>query len=155
VCDSSALNIATSAQIVGHHISVMLHHRFRIPTYKDSERLLGERMLAPPLGSRPLSRWARGPLSVPWGPGAPVALAPASRLPGQGSSGAAMCHLGSNTYLLAQDSSRATTCPEDGLCRLQAIKQISHGDLNIMMSIRACARVSSKALRNKGCSTLS
>jgi hypothetical protein len=78
-----------------------------------------------------------------------------SRLPARGSSRATTCHLGYNTHLLAQDSSRATTCPEDGLYRLQAIKQISHGDPAIMISIGARARVSSKALRDKGCSARS
>jgi hypothetical protein len=38
---------------------------------------------------------------------------------------------------------------------LQAIKQISSGDPAIMISIGARARVSSKALRDKGCSTRS
>jgi hypothetical protein len=105
---------------------------------------------------------APGPSRVP---AAPV---PASRLgaatcpcgsgsclPAQGSSGAAPCRLGSNTHLLAQGSSRAATCPEDGLCRLQAIKQISPGDLAIMISIGARAHVSSKTLRDKGCSVRS
>jgi hypothetical protein len=66
-----------------------------------------------------------------------------------------MCHLGSSTHLLAQGSSKATTCPEHGLCRLQAIKQISPGDSAIMISIGARARKSSKALRDKGCSARS
>jgi hypothetical protein len=43
-------------------------------------------------------------------------------------------------------------CPVGGLYRLQAIKQISPGDSAITIFIRACVRVSSKALRNKGCS---
>jgi hypothetical protein len=73
-------------------------------------------------------------------------------LPAQGSSGSAMCHLGSTTQLLSQGSSGATTCPEDRLYRLQGIKQISPGDPAIMIFIGAHAHVSSKALHNKGCS---
>jgi hypothetical protein len=54
-----------SARIVGRHILAALHHRFGIPMYKDLERLRGERMLGPPVGSQPLPGWARGPLLVP------------------------------------------------------------------------------------------
>jgi hypothetical protein len=78
-----------------------------------------------------------------------------SRLPARGSSRAATCHLDSSTHLLAQGSSRAATYPEDGLSRLQANKQISPGDPAIMISIGARAHVSSKTLRDKGCSTRS
>jgi hypothetical protein len=78
-----------------------------------------------------------------------------SRLLAQGSSGAATYHLGSSTHLLAQGSSGAVTCPEDGLCRLQANKQISLVDLAIMISIGARTRVSSKTLHDKGCSARS
>jgi hypothetical protein len=66
-----------------------------------------------------------------------------------------MCHLGSNTHHLAHGSSGSATCPEDGFCRPQANKQISPDDSAIMISIGACTRVSSKTLRNKGCSTCS
>jgi hypothetical protein len=96
----------------------------------------------------------------------PVALAPGSgssgaatcprgsgsRLSAQGGSGTATRHLGSNTCLLSQGSSEAATCPGDGLYMLQAIKQISHRDSTIMISIGARAHISSKALRDKGCS---
>jgi hypothetical protein len=78
-----------------------------------------------------------------------------SRLPARGSSGATTCHLGSSTHLLAQGSSRAVMCLEDGLYMLQAIKQISPGDPVIMISIGACACISSKVLRDKGCSARS
>jgi hypothetical protein len=83
--DGSA-SIATSVRIMGRHVSAVLHRRFRIPTYKDSERLHGERILAPPADLQPLPRWARGPLSVPKGPGTPTykhqvkIMAPASQL---------------------------------------------------------------------------
>jgi hypothetical protein len=40
----------------------------------------------------------------------------------------------------------------DGFYKLQAIKQIFPGDLDIMIFIGARARVSVKALRDKGCS---
>jgi hypothetical protein len=76
-----------------------------------------------------------------------------SSLSAQGSSRAATCHLGSGTRLLAQGSSGAATCPMDGLYKLQAIKQIFPGNLAIMIFIRARARVSAEALRDKGCST--
>jgi hypothetical protein len=66
-----------------------------------------------------------------------------------------MCPRGSGSRLLAHGISGATTCPKDGLYRLQAIKQISPSDPTIMISIWARARESSKALRDKGCSTLS
>jgi hypothetical protein len=72
-------------------------------------------------------------------------------LPTRGSSGAATCHLGSSTHHLAHGSSEAATCPEDGFYKLQANKQISPGDLAIMISIGARARVSSKTLHDKGC----
>jgi hypothetical protein len=69
----------------------------------------------------------------------------------------------------ARGSSRDATCPRGsgspsrlraalgpprvaGLCRLQASKQISSGDPAIMISIGAGAPVSSKVLRDKGCS---
>jgi hypothetical protein len=97
-----------------------------------------QRLLPP--GSRQL--WGH---HVPRGSG--------SRLPAWGSFGAVMCHLGSNTHLLAHGSSGAATCLKDGLCRLQAIKQISSDDPAIMIYIGAWAHVSSKALRDKGCST--
>jgi hypothetical protein len=64
----------------------------------------------------------------------------------------AMCRLASSTHLLVQGSSGAATCPEDGLCRLQAIKQITPDDLAIMISIGARVRISSKELCDKGCS---
>jgi hypothetical protein len=78
-----------------------------------------------------------------------------SRLLARGSSGAATCHLGSSSHLLAQGSSGAAMCPEDGFYRPQANKQISLSDPAIMISIGACTRVSSKTLRDKGCSTRS
>jgi hypothetical protein len=78
-----------------------------------------------------------------------------SSLPAQGSSGATTRRLGSGTCLLAQGSSEASTCLEDGLYKLQVIKQISPGDPAIMISIGACVRVSSKALRDKDCSACS
>jgi hypothetical protein len=169
----------------------MLRHRFRIPMYKDSERMRGERMLAPPVGLQPLPGWARGPLSVPSRPGTPVyklqvrttaptsrlgaaprlscvpaAPAPTSRLgvapgppqlrlpppgPGQlrgrrmspgpqhspsGSRQLRSCHVSRSTG--------STGCKQN--------KQISYGDPPIMISIRVCARVSSKSLHDKGCS---
>jgi hypothetical protein len=78
-----------------------------------------------------------------------------SHLSARGSSGATTCHLGSSTHLLAQGSSRAAMCHKDGFCRLQASKQISPGDPAIMISIGACARISSKTLCDKGCPTCS
>jgi hypothetical protein len=44
-------------------------------------------------------------------------------------------------------------CPVDGLYKLQAIKHFFPGDLAIMIFVGACARVSVKALCDKGCST--
>jgi hypothetical protein len=78
-----------------------------------------------------------------------------SRLPARGSFRAARCPRGSGSRLLTRGSSGAATCPEDVLCRLQANKQISPGDPAIMISIGARARVSSKALCDKGCSARS
>jgi hypothetical protein len=75
--------------------------------------------------------------------------------PGSSSSGATMCPRGSGSRLLAQGSPGATTCLEDRLYRLQVIKQISPDDLAVMISIGARAHVSSKAVRDKGCSALS
>jgi hypothetical protein len=98
-------------------------------------------------GSCLLARSSFGAATCPCGSGA--------RPSARGSSGAAACHLGSSTHILAQGSSGVATCPEEGLCRLQAIKQISHGDPAIINSIGACARISSKALRDKGCSARS
>jgi hypothetical protein len=51
-------------------------------------------------------------------------VSPRLRLPSPGF-GAATRRPGSSTRLLAQCSSEAVTCPEDGLYKLQAIKQIS------------------------------
>jgi hypothetical protein len=42
-----------------------------------------------------------------------------------------------------------------GFCGLQANKQISPGNPTVMISIGAVTPISSKALRHKGCSTLS
>jgi hypothetical protein len=92
-----------------------------------------------PVAPTPASRLR----AAPGVPHVPVALAPASWL------GAA---LGPPRVAWAQGSSGATTCPVDGLYKLQAIKQIFSGDLTIMIFIVACTRVFSKALRDKGCS---
>jgi hypothetical protein len=105
--------------------------------------------------------------AAPGAPRGPVAPAPAFRLgaapgtprvpvapaPGSGSSGAATCRLGSSTCLLSQGSSGAVTCPVDMLYKLQAIKQIFFDDPAIMIFIEARECVSTKALRDKGCST--
>jgi hypothetical protein len=98
-------------------------------------------------GSRLPARGSFGAATCPRGSG--------SRLPARGSSGAATCHLASNTHHLAHGSSGAATCPEDGFCRPQATKQISPANPAIMISIGACTRVSSKTLRDKGCSARS
>jgi hypothetical protein len=42
--------------------------------------------------------------------------------------------------------------PKDGFCRPQENKQIPPGDQTIMISIGARTHVSSKMLRDKGCS---
>jgi hypothetical protein len=71
----------------------------------------------------------------------------------QGSSGDAMCPrgLGSPSQLgVALGPPRVP-----GLCGLHASKQISSDDPTIMISIGAGAPVSSKALRDKGCSASS
>jgi hypothetical protein len=78
-----------------------------------------------------------------------------SRLLAWGSSGPATCHLGSSTHHLTYGSSKAAMCPEDGFWRPQANKQISPGDQAIMTSIEVCRHVSSKTLRDKGCSARS
>jgi hypothetical protein len=62
-----------------------------------------------------------------------------------------MCHLGSSTQRLSHGSSGAATCSEDGFCRTQANKQISHSDQTILISIGVPMRVSSKTLRDKSC----
>jgi hypothetical protein len=46
-------------------------------------------------------------------------------------------------------------CPDDEFCRPQANKQIPPGDQAIMITIGARTRVSSKMLRDKGCSARS
>jgi hypothetical protein len=117
-----------------------------------------------PVAPAPASRLrtALGPPCVP------VAPASISRLwvhhvsprlwlpsPARGGSEATTRRLRSSTSLLAQGSFEATTCPEDGLYKLQAIKQISPGSSSIMISIEARVCVSSKALRDKGCSVRS
>jgi hypothetical protein len=98
-------------------------------------------------GSRLLAWGSSGASTYPHGSG--------SRLPARGSSGATTYHLSSSTHLLAQGNSGAATSPEDGLCRLQANKQISPGDPAIMISIGACVHISFKTLHDKGCSTFS
>jgi hypothetical protein len=70
----------------------------------------------------------------------------------RGSSGATTCHLPSSTHHLAHGSSGAVTCPNDGFCRPQVNKQISPDDQATMISIGARTHVSSKTLRDKGCS---
>jgi hypothetical protein len=98
-------------------------------------------------GSHLSARDSSGGVTCPRGSG--------SRLPARGSSGAATWHLGSSTHHLAHGSSGATTCPEDGFCRSQVNKQIPLGNQAIMISIGARMRVSSKTLRDKGCSARS
>jgi hypothetical protein len=84
-------------------------------------------MLAPPVGSLPLSRWARGPLLVPYRPGTPHTSSKSKRRARRAlkrahvsiTSGYATrhgqlrCHhtfRGTSSRLLAQGSSGATTC---------------------------------------------
>jgi hypothetical protein len=101
-------------------------------------------------------------------------------LPARGSSGAATC-----PHSSGQHRGRHATCPNGsgqlqsrhvslglqhppygagqlrsyhvspGLCRLQANKQISSGDPAIIISIGAGVPISSKVLRDKGCSARS
>jgi hypothetical protein len=40
-------------------------YRFKLPSKKFKVTKWGIEELAPPVGSQPLPRWARGPLSVP------------------------------------------------------------------------------------------
>jgi hypothetical protein len=154
VARDGSVSIATSARIVGHHVSAVLHRRFRIMGRHCwyLEDRVSPRTSVPsktPRGSSShhLARGSSRVTTYPRGSG--------SCLPAQGSSGAATCHLGSSTHHLVHGSSRAATCPEDGFCRPQANKQISPDDQAIMISIRACTSVSSKTLRDKGCSTCS
>jgi hypothetical protein len=102
-------------------------------------------------GSRSRLRAAPGP------PRAPVA---------RGSTGAATCPRGSG-QLRGHHVSLERQHPHSGaeqlqschvspgLYGLQANKQISPDDPAIMISIEACTRISSKALRGKGCSACS
>jgi hypothetical protein len=127
------------------------------PCVKASNQDNGSRFLAGGNSGAATCPRGFGPRLPAWGSSgaATCPCGSGSRLPAWGSSGAATCHLGSSTHLLSQGSSGAATCPEDGFCRLQANKQISSGDPAIMISIRAHARVSSKTLRDKGCSARS
>jgi hypothetical protein len=59
------------------------------------------------------------------------------RLPTRGSSGATKCRWGSSTYPLAQGSSEAAKCQEDGLYTLPAIKQILSSGPAIMIFMSA------------------
>jgi hypothetical protein len=185
-------------------MSTILHHRFKIPTYKTQKGCMGKdvgptrgfvaspevgpgatvgtlrtgypRVQAPSQDKRQGGRacpCVPRPRLPPLGSSGAAACPrnSGSRLPARGRSGAttcpcgssfhllvrggsraATCCLGSSTHLLAQGSSGAATCPEDGLYKLQAIKQISPGDPIIMIFIGAHARISFKALCNKGCS---
>jgi hypothetical protein len=181
VRDGSA-SIAMSARIVGHHVSVVLHHCFGpYLTHKDSERLCGERMLAPPTSSQPLpggSGATVGTLRTGYPRIQALSQDNGSRLPTKGSSEATMCPRGSGSRSrlgaapglpcapAAGDSTGVATCPRGsrhlwgrhvspGLYGLQANKQISPGDPTIMISIGAGTRISSNALRYKGCSARS
>jgi hypothetical protein len=112
---------------VGRHVSAALHRLFGIPTYKDSERLRGERMLAPPVGSQPLPGWAcwypedRVPLRTSiksrqrlpppgWGQLWGCHVSPRLWLPARGSCGAVTCPRGSGSRLPARGSSGDATC---------------------------------------------
>jgi hypothetical protein len=111
---------------MGHHVAAVLHHRFRIPTHRDSKMLRGERMLAPPTGSQPLPGWAERATVSTLRTGYPHVQASSqdngSHLLAEGSSEAAMCPCGSgsNPWLGAapgpphapatRGSSGATTC---------------------------------------------
>jgi hypothetical protein len=93
-------------------------------------------------------------------------------LPARGSSGSATCLCGSGSRsrlgvaLVPPRVPVARAPPPDsgqllgrhvslGLCGLQTNKQISSGDPAIMISIGAGTPISSKALRDKGCSSRS
>jgi hypothetical protein len=121
----------------------------RIPPHisiKSTQRLL------PPgwgqLRGRHVSPWLRLPL------------------PARGSTGATTCPRGSG-QLWGRHVSLGRQHPHSGaeqlrschaspgLCGLQANKQISPDDPAIMISIGACTRISSNALRDNGCSTRS
>jgi hypothetical protein len=93
-------------------------------------------------------------------------VSPRLRLPTRGSTGAATCPRGSG-QLRGHHMSLGLQHPPSGveqlwschaspgLCGLQANKQISPDDPAIMIFIGACTCISSKALRDKGCSTRS
>jgi hypothetical protein len=74
-------------------------------------------------------------------------------LSARGSHGAATCPCGSGSRSRLGAAPGPPCVP--GLCGLQASKQISFGDPAIMISNGAGAPVSSKALRDKGCSARS
>jgi hypothetical protein len=71
----------------------------------------------------------------------------------RGSSGAATCPRGSGSHTWLGAAIGPPRIPE--LCGLPASKQISSGGPTIMISIKAGAPISSKALRDKGCSARS
>jgi hypothetical protein len=83
-----------SVRIMGHHVSAVLHHRFGIPTYKDSERLC--RFAASP-GVGP--RATVGTLRTGYPHVQASSKDNSSCLPTRGSFGAATCLRGSGSRL--------------------------------------------------------
>jgi hypothetical protein len=114
--------------------------------------------VSPRLGLPLSTRGSSGATTCPRGSGSRSQLGATPGPPraptAQASSGASMCYLGSSTHLLAQG--QLWSCHvSPGLSGLQANEQKSSGGPVIMISIGAGAPMSSKALRDKGCSACS
>jgi hypothetical protein len=153
---------------MGCHVSTVLHHRFKIPTYKTQKSYTGKDV-GPTHGLAASPGVGPGATVGTLRTGYPRVQAPSqdksqgsseavacphssgTRFPSQGSSEGATCRLGSSTSLLAQGSSGAAMCPVDVPYKLQAIKQVFPGDPAIMILIGVWC-VSTKTLRDKGCS---
>jgi hypothetical protein len=77
---------------------------------QNLEKQHGKKMLAPPVGSLPLLRWAWGPLSVPCRLSTPHISSKSRRRARCALTCTHMSH-GSSSCLLAQVSSKAVMCP--------------------------------------------
>jgi hypothetical protein len=106
--------MCTSAWLANQmRMSIRWQRRTTTPTIKMEFQKCypGKEMLAPPMGSQPLPRWARGTLSVPYRPGTPTYRLRPDK--GQGMCPCAtMCPAAPKLTSLLREGSGIAMCPK-------------------------------------------